>query len=270
MTSRKDCSLVLRHERTCSWMRWEILRTGEQKDRAVFNVSSPCLDDHHFKEELESVGELSTVCSQIVLKCLYLARNGFPNILWSVNKLCSISHRMDTSLWQTFSKIDFAHLSHKWPHGSALSIGFIPRLRFCWRPSGLKIHHGEEYYVHLEVGQLSPSVGCARKERQYPTDPQNQASFRCMLGCEGWITCSWFMGCGDRSVTFIEENQNTNQPSSRKLFVEWQNPNPAQKKRKTRLLINCRMRNTSPQTQILLKVSLSCTSLRTTEPWSKC
>ena len=26
------------------------------------------------KEELESVGELSRVCSQIVLKCLYLAR----------------------------------------------------------------------------------------------------------------------------------------------------------------------------------------------------
>ena len=34
-----------------------------------------------------SVGELSTVCSQIVLKCLYLARIGRPDILWSVNKL---------------------------------------------------------------------------------------------------------------------------------------------------------------------------------------
>ena len=37
------------------------------------------LDDHHFKkEELESVGELSKVCSQIVLTCLYLARIGRP------------------------------------------------------------------------------------------------------------------------------------------------------------------------------------------------
>ena len=34
-----------------------------------------------------SVGELSKVCSQIVLKCLYLARIGRPDILWSVNKL---------------------------------------------------------------------------------------------------------------------------------------------------------------------------------------
>ena len=42
----------------------------------------------HFKEEeLKSVGELSKVCSQIVLKSLYLARIGRPDILWSVNKL---------------------------------------------------------------------------------------------------------------------------------------------------------------------------------------
>ena len=51
-------------------------------------VSTPCIDDHHFKEEeTKSVGELSNVCSQIGLKCLYLARIGRPDILWSVNKL---------------------------------------------------------------------------------------------------------------------------------------------------------------------------------------
>ena len=36
---------------------------------------------------MKSVGELSKVSSQIVLKCLYLARIGRPDILWSVNKL---------------------------------------------------------------------------------------------------------------------------------------------------------------------------------------
>ena len=36
---------------------------------------------------MKSVGELSQVCSQIVLICLYLARIGRPCILWSVNKL---------------------------------------------------------------------------------------------------------------------------------------------------------------------------------------
>ena len=46
------------------------------------------MDDHQYKEEEHgSVGELSLVCSHIVLKCLYLARIGRPDILWSLNKL---------------------------------------------------------------------------------------------------------------------------------------------------------------------------------------
>ena len=54
----------------------------------LHKVSIPCIDDHHFKaEEMKSVGELSRVCSQIVLKWLYWARIGRPDILWSVNKL---------------------------------------------------------------------------------------------------------------------------------------------------------------------------------------
>ena len=55
----------------------------------LYKVSTPWIDDHHhFKEEeMKSVGELPQVCSQIVLKCLYLARTGRPDILWSVKKL---------------------------------------------------------------------------------------------------------------------------------------------------------------------------------------
>ena len=61
------------------------LRTNRQQ---LYKVSCPCLDDYHFKkEELESVGELSKVCSEIVLTCLYLARTGRPDFLWKVNKL---------------------------------------------------------------------------------------------------------------------------------------------------------------------------------------
>ena len=48
-------------------------RTTQQ----LYKVSTPCIDDHHLKEEeLKSVGELSKVCSQIVVQCLYLARIG--------------------------------------------------------------------------------------------------------------------------------------------------------------------------------------------------
>ena len=57
-------------------------RTTQQ----LYKVSTPCIDDHHFKEEeMKSVGELSNACSQIVLKCLYLARIGRLDVLWSVN-----------------------------------------------------------------------------------------------------------------------------------------------------------------------------------------
>ena len=66
----------------------------------LYKVSTLCIDDHHFKEEgLKSVGELSKVCSQIVLKCLYLARIGRPDMLSMVSeKTCKIDHIMDQSL----------------------------------------------------------------------------------------------------------------------------------------------------------------------------
>ena len=61
---------------------------GNKTTQQLYKVATPCTDDHQFKEEEnESVGELTTVCSQIVLKCLYFARIGRPDFLWSVNKL---------------------------------------------------------------------------------------------------------------------------------------------------------------------------------------
>ena len=62
--------------------------TANKTTQQLYKVAAPCMDDHQFKEEVnESVGELSTVCLQIVLTCMYLARIGRPDILWSVNKL---------------------------------------------------------------------------------------------------------------------------------------------------------------------------------------
>ena len=48
----------------------------------------PCIDDLPFqRKEMKSVRELSHVCSQVVLKYLYLTRIGKPDILWVVNQL---------------------------------------------------------------------------------------------------------------------------------------------------------------------------------------
>ena len=103
-------------------------RLANKKVEQLYKVSSPCLDDHQFKlEELESVGELSELCSQIALKCLYLARIGRPDILWSVNKLARsatkwtqacdrrlswMSHFLRFSLHQPVSWRDLPHHLH--------------------------------------------------------------------------------------------------------------------------------------------------------------
>ena len=56
----------------------ELANTTTQQ---LHKVATPRIDDHQFKEEeIGSVGEWSKVCAQIVLKCLYLARIGRPDI----------------------------------------------------------------------------------------------------------------------------------------------------------------------------------------------
>ena len=73
------------HAKKCVERYCELANKSTQQ---LYTVSTPCIDDHHLKEEeMKSVGELSQVCSKIVLKCLYLARIGRPDIFWSVNKL---------------------------------------------------------------------------------------------------------------------------------------------------------------------------------------
>ena len=67
------------HDRKC--------QAGYQKRSSYTKFQVLALDDHQFKkEELESAGELSKSMLTIVLTCLYLARIGRPDFLWSVNK----------------------------------------------------------------------------------------------------------------------------------------------------------------------------------------
>ena len=79
------------HAKTVAWsydMEGHAQKCVERYCERRNKVSSPCLDCHQFKkEELESVRELSDVCSQIVLKYLYLTRLGRPDIFWTFNKL---------------------------------------------------------------------------------------------------------------------------------------------------------------------------------------
>ena len=78
----------------------------------LYKVSTPCIDDHHFRdEEIKSVGELSQVCSQIVLKCLYLTRIGRPDILWSVNKFARSRTNWTKACFKRLNRL-ISHIHH--------------------------------------------------------------------------------------------------------------------------------------------------------------
>ena len=76
----------------------------------LYKVSTPCIDDHHFKEdELKPVGELSKVCSQIVLKCLKIGAHWQTIHSMASIQTCTSSHQMDQSLWRTLRSFHFFH-----------------------------------------------------------------------------------------------------------------------------------------------------------------
>ena len=61
------------HARKCVERYCELANKTTQQ---LYKVSTPCIDDHLFKEEeTKSVGELSNTCSQIVLKMFILGKN---------------------------------------------------------------------------------------------------------------------------------------------------------------------------------------------------
>ena len=156
-------------------------RTTQQ----LYKVSTPCLDDHHFKEEeLKSVGELSNTCSQIVLKCLYLARIGRPDILWSVISSHDPSQngaKLVTNAWIDWFRIFIIRVN---TNNIAMWVILLSNADWdCFRTlisrEILKIQnlHQVEHCVFSEVIRLFQSVGCVRNELQFRTVQQNQKSF---------------------------------------------------------------------------------------------
>ena len=93
----------------------------------LYKVSTPRIDDHHFKEEEEtkSVGELLNTFSFFVPKWLYLERIGRPDIVWSVNKFA----RSITKCTQTCDKRLNRLISY--------------------------IHHTSEYKQYCHVGNIA-------------------------------------------------------------------------------------------------------------------
>jgi hypothetical protein len=92
-----------------------IALTGHDVE-SLLPVSTPCMDDHQFRpDELVAKGEISDNAARIVFKCLYLARFGRPDTLWSVSFLA----RMVTKWIQACEKrlhrlIAYIHHTKHW------------------------------------------------------------------------------------------------------------------------------------------------------------
>ena len=151
----------------------------------LYKVSTPYIDDHHFKEEeTKSVGELSQVCSQIVLKCFFLARIGRPDILWSVNKLARSITKWTKACDKRLNRL-ISYINHKSEYKQYCHVGNTakqsgwdcfktPILREILRTQNLL---RVEHCALLEVIHLFQSVGCVRNKLQFRTVQQNQKSF---------------------------------------------------------------------------------------------
>ena len=153
------------HAKKCVERYCELANSTTQQ--FFYTVSTPCLDDHHFKEEeLGSVGELSKLCSQTVLKCLYLARIGGPDILWSVNTL--------------------ARAVTKWT-------------RACGKRLALLIsytHHTSEYKQHCHVGNTAKQCRLGLfQDFVLAGDLEDSKSTSggtlCFFGCHTFVPIGW-------------------------------------------------------------------------------
>ena len=76
--------------------------------RQLHKVATPCLNGNQFKEEMGSVGELSTVCSQNGSEKPFLGSYWTTWYCLVSKQTCSCSHKMDYSLWQTVRRSSWA------------------------------------------------------------------------------------------------------------------------------------------------------------------
>ena len=115
---------------------------------------------------MKYVGEVPQVCSQIVLKCLYLARIGRPDILWSVNKL--------------------ARSITKWTNACDKRLNRLISY----------IHHTSEYKQHCHVGNTAKQCKLGLfQDSDFAGDLEDAKSTYgrtlCIFGSHTFVPRSW-------------------------------------------------------------------------------
>ena len=188
------------HAKKCVERYFELANKTTQQ---LYKVSTPCIDDHNFKrEEMKSVVELSQVCSQIVLKCLYLAWIGRPDISWSVNELARSTKKwtqlVAKRLNRMISYIHHASKYKKYCHVGNTSkqcrLGLFQDSDFAGDLEDSKSTSGGTLCALVEVIHLFLSVACARNKLPFRTVQQNLKLYHWTLNWDWMICLLWNYG----------------------------------------------------------------------------
>ena len=253
-TSRAHCSVVLRHGGTRSKkMRWAVLWIGKQESGAALQkVSNPCVDDHQFKqEELESV----------------------------VDFVRSFAHKLS---WNAKTWHELEDLTS---YGRSINLQ----------------DHTNDFRQHCHVGNTAQHCRLGLfQDSDFAGDLKDSKSTSggvlCIFGSRTHVPVSWMCkkqiavsrSCTESEIISLDAGlrmdvlpaldlldivfevlrstktlSNPNILASRKLVRQFKNQDPECQNK------NWMMWIMYPQTHILLRMSLSCRSLKTTKPWSK-
>ena len=165
-TEKLPCSVNLRvsswsyeqdsHAKKCVERYCELANKTNQQ---LYKVSTPCLDDHHFKERL--VKSVLSNCSEMLVLGTYW-KTWYSKVS---EQTCTIDHKMDESMWQTIISFDLLHPSYMWiqtvlscgKHCQTMQIESVSRLRFCRRSWGFKI------YIRWNIVHFGKSYVCSEK-----------------------------------------------------------------------------------------------------------
>ena len=92
-----------------------ICELANKTTQLLYKVSTPCLDDHQFKEgEMGSVGKLSKSMLSNCPEVCIVGTHWFSGHSMVGEQTCTSSHKMDQSLRQTLGSFDFLFSTHEW------------------------------------------------------------------------------------------------------------------------------------------------------------
>ena len=153
---------------TANWQTKQLSNCSRSPHHALTTISS---------KNMETVGEVSKMCSQIVLKCLHLARIGRPDILWSVNKLTRAVTKWTRACAKRLALL-ISHIhntSDFWQYCHVRNAALLDYPKTQTLLGTLKTQHRRRVVFHVSLGaeHSFPQVECARNKHQCHTVPSN-------------------------------------------------------------------------------------------------